>query len=197
MAATIYNRFMPDTNLNKPRIREESSGLAIQTIGIPCIHIILRAERGSGLSVADFHPHWHLPASIPAAIPALTWNPPKAITRGRPPASSARQAISQTISQTQRSTQRSPSQFESIEQQIVARNHAFENSRRAASWTVSQASQASQLSQPSQLSGASGVSGAGWEGSEDEGPRRSGRAPRTKRRRTDETSQGETTETDR
>jgi hypothetical protein len=89
-------------------------------------------------SVADFHPHWHLPSAIPSAIPTSTWNPPipayqvqnppKAITRGRPPASSARQAISQTISQTQRSTQRSPSQFEIIEQQIVARNHAFEDS---------------------------------------------------------------------
>jgi hypothetical protein len=57
IAATIYDRFMPDTDLDKPRIREEYSGLAIQTIGIPCIHAILRSERGLGLSVADFYPH--------------------------------------------------------------------------------------------------------------------------------------------
>ena len=207
IAATIYNRFMPDTDLNKPRIREECSGLAIHTTGIPCIHTMLRAERGLGLSAADFHRHWHLPPSInhtstnhtstnhistnhistnPAStcnppIPASqVQNPPKAVTRGRPPASSARQAISQT----QRSTQRSPSQFEIIEQQIIAGNQAFEASRAA-----SQASQASQ---------ASAASAAGWEASEDKdgGLRRSGRAPRPKRRRTDETSQGETTETD-
>ena len=97
-------------------------------------------------------------------------NPPKAVTRGRPPASSA---------QTQRSTQRSSSQFEIIEQQIIAGNQAFE-----ASWAASQASQAS------------AASAVGWEASEDEEPRRSGRAPRPKRRRTDETTQGETTETD-
>jgi hypothetical protein len=224
MVVAIYNRFMPDTDLNKPRIHEECSGLAIQTTGIPCIHILLRAERGSGLSVANFHPHWHLLASavpasavpastVPAStVPESTWNPPipasqvqnprKAITRGRPPISSARQAISQT----QRSTQRSPSQFEIAEQQIIASNQAFEVSRaesRAVSRAVSRAaSQASQLSGASgaggasQASGASGASVAGWEASEDEGPRRSGRAPRPKRKRTDETSQGETTETD-
>ena len=203
MAATIYNRFMPDTDLNKPRIREECSGLAIHTIGIPCIHTMLLAERGPGLSAADFHPHWHLPGSdrlIQASTnqeltnqelinQASTWNPPipasqvqnpsKAVTRGRPPASSARQTISQAISQTQRSTQRSPSQFEIIEQQIIAGNQAFEASRAA-----SQASQASQ---------ASAASAAGWEASEDEDEedeelRRLGRAPRPKRRRTDETS---------
>jgi hypothetical protein len=150
MVAAIYNRFMPDTDLNKPRIREECSGLAFHTTGIPCIHTILSAERGPGLSVADFHPHWHLTAPmVPAStVSASTWNPPvpasqvqnppKAVTRGRPPTSSARQAISQPISQTQRSTQRSPSQFEIIEQQIVAGNQAFEASRAA-----SQASQAS------------------------------------------------------
>jgi hypothetical protein len=70
MVAAIYNRFMPDTDLNKPRIREECSGLAIQTTGIPCIHTILSAERGPGLSAADFHPHWHLPTTIPAIIPS-------------------------------------------------------------------------------------------------------------------------------
>jgi hypothetical protein len=181
---------MPDTDLDKPRIREECSGLAIHTTGIPCIHTLLSAERRTGLSVADFHPHWHLPLSLPVSILASTWNPPipasqvqnpaKAVTRGRPPTSSARQAISQT----QRSTQRSPSQFEIIEQQIVAGNQAFEASRaasRAASQAASQAWEASE---------------AGWEASEDEGPRRSGRALRPKRRRTDETSQGETTTTD-
>jgi hypothetical protein len=35
-----------------------------------------------------------------------------------------------------------------------------------------------------------------WEHSEDEGPRRRGREPKPKRRRTDETSQGETIETE-
>jgi hypothetical protein len=62
----------------------------------------------------------------------------------------------------------SQSQFEIIEQQIIAGNQAFGTSR-----VASQASQAS---------------GTGWEASEDEGPRRSGRAPRPKRRRTDETT---------
>jgi hypothetical protein len=57
MVAAIYNRFIPDIDLNKPRIREEYSGLAIQTTGILCIYTILSAERGLGLLVADFHPY--------------------------------------------------------------------------------------------------------------------------------------------
>jgi hypothetical protein len=76
---------------------------------------------------------------------------------------------------------------------MIARNQGFE-ANRAESRAASRA--ASQASQPSQLSGASGASGAGWEASEDKGPRELGRAPRPKRRRTDEISQGETTETD-
>jgi hypothetical protein len=57
MAATVYNRFMPDIDLDKPRIRDKYSGLAIYIIGIPYIHTIRRAKRGSGLLVADFHPY--------------------------------------------------------------------------------------------------------------------------------------------
>jgi hypothetical protein len=60
---------MPDIDLNKPRIYKEYSGLAIQTIGIPYIHILLRAKRGLGLLVANFYPYWHLLASVvPASI---------------------------------------------------------------------------------------------------------------------------------
>ncbi|KAJ5885531.1 hypothetical protein N7495_010041 [Penicillium taxi] len=167
-------------------IHAQPQGFAVSKRSSQLNRIQLRCAR------ADFHPHWHLPEA-PSIQPSIqpfsppipasqVQNPPKAITRGRPPASSARQAISQ------RSTQRSPSQFEITEQQILAENQEFEVSRAA--------SQASQAGGEGGASQASAAGGAGWEASEDEGPRRSGRAPRPKRRRTDETTQGETTETD-
>jgi hypothetical protein len=50
IVAAIYNRFLLDTDLNEPRLREECSELAIHTTDIPCIHTILSDETGPGLS---------------------------------------------------------------------------------------------------------------------------------------------------